>query len=241
MANIQIKCDICKDLIEDKYYTDHMRYIHKVTTQLSFRCSDQTCVRIFSSLNALRNHVRKTAHGVSSTTSTNNRCNDISDSNLELVNVPMDTDCNYDTMPESETSEPILESIDLHNEVLGMVSYFYSDPLLSRIQVQRILDHFQTFLQCNWMKSLEQVCLHSAHQEVDKINISGHFKSIETTFEQFSTEYKRLQQLKTANGYIEPEEVVLGYRETKNKSGHIENMKTTCQFIPLRKTLTKFF
>jgi hypothetical protein len=247
---MKVRCSKCFGLLESKDFKYHMKYVHHIqTADIIFSCPEEGCTRAFDNLHSLRKHavcherIAEEQHIpiADETTCTLElfpRNSEVDDENVTHSDLwPY---LPADSSDEDFTAPIICGSSNLFEYALNVVSTFYSDSSLSRVQVERIIHKFDGFLKCDWFDNFRDLVLTSTN-EISKEQIFDKFKELQSVFSTIDSDHKRLKELQSRGFYIKPEEVIFGFKEEKNRLGLLENIKHTGQFIPLRAVLKIFF
>lgn len=239
-------CPICEvNYSSLETLINHIKVSHNFETK--FSCKQGECTRVFQNVFGLKRHL-KLKH---------KRHDDdlkqtlLSSESLNTENVFFDP--NQQTVQDT-SSNPSLDfkilyekfKSALSREVALLVSKLYSNYALPRNVVRNVIRDFSEMLS----KPLQTI--HQLHAQNDGAsyadnninNIMNILMLFKDVFKDFTTEYMTIKYFRSENSFIEPITKYLGQTLSDKKTQSrivAELTDSTCQYIPIRRTLQAFF
>lgn len=242
-------CFIC--LVNFNFQSHLLRHItvfHSFVSITEYKCLEDNCLRIFSSFNSFRKHLKTHANfeGISDNVTP---IDFINDKNIEQ-------NCYTNNNSTSENCEEEINnseiSIDSFNEIVtgdavNIMAKWYNEAVIPRNKVQSFINDTK-LINLNSMQLLQNTVLNQLknnQRESDSISkISAMFESLKNPFKNLDTEYLRLIALEKLGVYIKPNEITVGSR-IKNvvKDGNtiINTVKINVYIISLKSVFKAFF
>lgn len=214
-----------------------------------FSCGvDKNCSRKFDKWDSYRKHLL------------NQHCIPKYNIQSQYTGIPCEKDMYHDNMTNILPLESTLEDIQLDsqdgfdlgeiNSILTrnatvFVAKLYSKPGLPRNHVDSVIKDITSFL-CDTLNPDKIIkALKLAPLKSDVVNaVDTMLKAIANPFSGLSSEYLRMKYFQSTGDYIPPETYIIDSRVERTVTGGAVKGKmqnVTGQFIPLRKTLKKFF
>lgn len=250
---IKVKCFVrdCQDFFVSIAALRFHAYLkHPVCNMYSCGVSDNNCSRQFDKWNSYRKHLFR-QHGIPNHDINHGMPNTENPLEIHLFDIPPleNTQCNDNIQIDTNDD---FNPMEFHNTLTRNATVFvaklYSKPGLPRNHVDSVVKDItsffsETFAPDNWIQIIKALKVSSL--ESDTINaIENIFKAIANPFSELSNEYLRLKYFQSTGDYIPPETYTIDSRVERVRTcgtvkGKMQNV--TGQFIPLRKTLKKFF
>lgn len=244
-------CDIRLHNI-DKYLF-HLKYIHKKD---NYTCHFQNCLRAFHRKDSFKKHLlthefdtslKKLIHNSTVDTIHSSDTNpdkkmflqtESSSSDINNILSPLQIDGSHDkeTMILKDNISSFLEK--LYIALRHFVVKLYDNFSLTKSDIQKIMDMFQTFCCSVLLNGLKQII---SNCDLDKIVSS--FEVIASYFNEFDTEYKRELFFQNSKYYITPLQNIIGTctEESRRKNSVSLTIKNrTCCYVPIEKQLQQF-
>jgi hypothetical protein len=233
ICNLQVQS--CKGLIK------HYKSLHLLTETSIFKCTENACCRVFSTLNSFRKHMK--SHNVSQ--------DNIS---LKLTEpFPSTSSCDVKFNADFENDNVLKGSrnVDfkkefmslIHDESLKFVSKLYAATTLNRKQVQSLIEDVTNFISIplTYLNDVFNKLVENLDDKNFKDQINVLFAIFKNVFNNLKTEYHRFKTLTAEGTLIEPEEILVGQRLEQNQLKKLVYKKSKIQYVPMKSVLKLFF
>lgn len=215
-----LNCFLCdKDGFNFSLLKHHVRSRHVTLGETQFKCKQENCSRIFSSIRSLYCHI-SAKHITKPSNVSECNLNVPSSSAFSIVDLVNDQDI-------SESSSNCVNEVKLEHEMnlgnkseLAFVLKLYNQINLTLEDIDKIILNTDQLLQCK-----------------DNIGDEIHFKMLKTN-------YQRRKHLTELNLYTESEQIVLGYKYKliKCKDKYVgKNVPVTGQYTSIGKIIKIIF
>ncbi|XP_046405832.1 uncharacterized protein LOC124170865 isoform X1 [Ischnura elegans] len=227
----------------------HYTFAHPIADH--YRCAENGCFRVFHSRNSFRKHLQKVHKFLLEPTEIGDQIHNglvVDQDDGDYEDMPnLSNNASHDTAPQTKTfSQDFINSLFFCAD--AFVSKLYSNPCLPRNHIQTIIEDVETFLGGGFLELLRTKVTNSLRlsncDEGETEEVLKMFQALESPFKHLSTEHHRLKHFKNTGNYIPPESYLIGHTfcsKASKTGGRGENVEVTGQFVPLRKTLKKFF
>jgi hypothetical protein len=240
-----VKCFVCEALISYANILKHLKLIHNIDKNSNkFICVKTLCNKTFSSYDCYRKHLKchisKNNNQSPKTIIIKKKKKISKNVNNELI---FDERRRVDSCARSREEFQFQQEFEQHSALFS--AKFYSDPILVRKTVQNIVNNTTELLNCTPLVSLKNQILSDYENmqasDTQKNRIVTLFHTLENPFANLDTEYLRIKHYKLYGGYVEPEEYIIGHKESMNKSGQLQILPLTATIVPLKDVLQSFF
>lgn len=228
-----ITCSDCeKEFHELSVY--HKHCVDEHGRSEGFTCAQEGCQRIYDSFKSFSAHFRKNHHS------------DLSSQPPNLIPTAQSSKSFERSTPFREkdsTNEDVAKNIYLL--LFQFCATLYSKNIASSIvqivmqMLQKIVDNIIILVKNEVKKSLLE---HGVPAEIIEESFFV-IQNVRKPFQLFSTEHRRLKELKKLN-FVQPEVIIVGDEgvpQTRGPKITIKSSPLTGQYIPLKKTITNFF
>lgn len=226
-----MKCFKCNRIFTNiKEITIHFLYFHNLKPYDTFICVYEQCPQSFTSIHALKKHVK----------SKHNSNQNTSDTSIKLTHTTSfeKNDAIEIEAKETEILPEQITSFCIQDNILNFVLSLYSKDNLSRKQANEILNDIQEFLTkpiSLLLESIENFKTDATLQKIAKILLCP--------FENFNTEYKLLKHLESKDLYLSPNNYKIDETvQEKHQKGKIsiKSVATKGIMMPVEFQIKKF-
>lgn len=251
---ICFKCTYTTDSVS--HYLLHLKHFHNLNNNDVYKCTDESCKRIYNNLNSFRKHLNSVHNSERKTAE-----NTFFQENVDLKQVLTERNADVFTSDistigsTSNTSPPLdknvsdcqIQESDLHAEARSFLLSLYDNTLIPRNVVQTVVDGVNSFIENAYqpyIKQKLQTDLKLTKPDTDSGNLSAQIDLIidntVNPFKSLDSEYKRFACFKETCSFIEPTKHILGVETVEKNVGTQSVSKPVdaeAQYIPLRETL----
>jgi len=133
----------------------------------------------------------------------------------------------------------------VEGEVAALVAKWHSRAGFPRNHVQHCVEDISSFLTAGFLGVMQHKAIAALRATGASAEVIQDYENmhsvIEHAFDPFSSESKRFKYFERCDAFVRPEKVHIGDRRELNHIDGVNRVSCESQFIPLRKTLEKFF
>lgn len=261
-----VTCFICSTVVIDlRALKIHFQLFHQHHRFEKYQCVEDNCSRSYHLFNSFRRHYCREHSSQGLVTAEDNET--YQDVSVESDYLPSqklaslsDVTIPWDNLPSEEPLNPSQPSrhivrpdsphVSLEMALASLVATLYGSANLPRNIVQIIIEKLLSVFSFSLIPLIGDILQNMAHNGEISCNgpVSVTLGKISTvitsSFNPFSSEYRRFQYFQGRQTYIPPKSIVVGERHRSNTvAGRqvLSSVPSTMHFIPLREVLHSFF